>query len=100
LYKLSAEQGYSRAQSNLGSCYYFGYGGLEQNYAEAVRLYKLAAEQNDPVAQSNLGVCYEDGLGVEQNIEEAIRLYKLAAEQGDEGSIARLEEMKKNQAEY
>jgi TPR repeat protein len=42
-YRLAAEQGYARAQSNLGFMYSNGE-GVPENNAEAVRWYRLAAE--------------------------------------------------------
>jgi hypothetical protein len=67
----------------VASCYEFGYGGVAQDYAEAVRLYSLAAAQGHAVAQSNLGLMFENGRGVAQDYAEAVRLYSLAAAQGN-----------------
>lgn len=77
-----AEQGYARAQSNLGVMYEQGQGVL-QDYAEAVRWYLLAADQGDPPAQNNLGFMYANGQGVLQDFAEAVRWYRLAADQGN-----------------
>ena len=57
--------------------------GVEQDYAEAVRLWRLAAEQGYALAQNNLGYAYYNGDGVKQDYAEAVRWYRLAAEQGD-----------------
>ena len=46
LYRLSAEQGYAKAQFNLGLMYYKGQ-GVSQDYKEAVRLYRLSAAQGE-----------------------------------------------------
>ena len=43
-YRLAAEQGYAKAQNNLGVRYENGEGVL-QDYAEAMKWYRLAAEQ-------------------------------------------------------
>ena len=52
--KTLAEQGYAKAQFNLGVMYYQGDGVL-RNYAKALEWYKQAAEQGD--AYSILGRC-------------------------------------------
>jgi hypothetical protein len=62
-YILSAEQGYAKAQYNLGVMYGNGQGVL-QDYKTAFKWYKLAAEQGDADAQYNLGVIYALGKGV------------------------------------
>ena len=69
--------------SFLGDAYYYGT-GVEQDYAEAIRLWRLAAEQGNAFAQYNLGDAYHYGEGVEQDYAEAVKWYRLAAEQGDE----------------
>lgn len=56
-YTLAAEQGYARAQFNLGLLYKNGGGVVTQDYAEAVRWYTLAAEQGNARAQFNLAFC-------------------------------------------
>jgi TPR repeat protein len=66
----------------VGKCYDFGYYGVAQDYAEAVRLYSLAAAQGHATAQYNLGFMFENGQGVAQDRAEAIRWYRLAAAQG------------------
>ena len=80
-FRKAAEQGYAKAQNNLGDCYYWG-NGVEKNYAEAVKWFKKAAEQGDAYAQCNLGYCYENGEGVTKDKTEAVKWYKKAAEQG------------------
>ncbi len=77
-----AGQGDPEAQCKLGDIYYEGYGGMPQNYEEAVKWLTKAAEQGHVEAQNKLGVCYYNGKGVEQNIEEAVRWCRMAAEQG------------------
>jgi TPR repeat protein len=67
----------------VGACYMFGWGGVAQDYAEAVRLYSLAAEQGHAGAQTDLGWMFDIGQGVAQDYAEAARLYSLAAAQGD-----------------
>ena len=59
----AAEQGYAKAQFNLGLIYYNGQ-GVRQDYTQAVQWYRKAAEQGDAKAQYNLGVMYDNGQGV------------------------------------
>ena len=76
-----AEQGYARAQCNLGICYYNGH-GVTQDYYAAASWYRKAAEQGYADAQNNLGRCYEKGRGVTQDYYAAVNWYRKAAEQG------------------
>jgi TPR repeat protein len=71
-------------------CHKFGYGGVAQDYAEAVRLYSLAAAQGDADAQFTLGDMVENGEGVAQDRAEAIQWYRLAAAQGNANATAAL----------
>ena len=56
-YQKAAEQGYAKAQYNLGVCYANGT-GVEKNIQKAVELYQRAVEQGNADAQNNLGHCY------------------------------------------
>ncbi len=69
------------------------FGGVAQDYAEAVRLYRLAAAQGLAGAQNNLGWMVQKGLGFAQDRAEAIRWYCLAAAQGDANAQSNLEEL-------
>ena len=80
-YRLSADQGYSAAQINLGVALMNGL-GLQQDKAEAIRWYSRAAEQNDGNGQYNLALAYARGYGVPQDYKEALKWYRLAAENG------------------
>lgn len=64
-----ADQGDNSARSQIGSRYYYGYGGVEQNYAEAIKWFKAAGRHGQ------LGMCYLYGHGVEQNYEEAAKCF-------------------------
>ena len=81
-FRKAAEQGYARAQCNLGYCYEQG-SGVTKDYSEAVKWYRKAAEQGHARAQYNLGLCYYKGSGVTKDYSEAVKWYKKAAEQGD-----------------
>lgn len=78
-FRRSAEQGYARAQNDLGWMY-----ELKQDYSEAVKWYRKAAEQGYAYAQKNLGDMYEHGYGVTKDRSEARKWYQRAAEQGNE----------------
>ena len=70
--KALAEQGDNRAQKHLGSRYYYGRGGVEQNYEEAIKWFKAAGWHE------KLGMCYLYGHGVLQNFEEAVKCFLAA----------------------
>ncbi len=75
----AAEQGYARAQFNLGLMLH-GAGSVVQ----AVKWWRKAAEQGNANAQGSLGLMYYNGNGVPQNYVEAVKWYRKAAEEGDE----------------
>ena len=77
----AAEQGFARAQYDLGFMYEFGR-GVERSYEKAREWYLKAAEQGYADAQYNLGDMYEYGTGVEQSYEKAAEWVQKAAEQG------------------
>jgi hypothetical protein len=85
--RAAAKQGSARAQSELGSVYF--YGRLEQkpDHAQAVHWYTQAAGGGDAQAQLNLGICYEQGLGVKADKTKALAFYRLAADQGVQPAI-------------
>ena len=80
--KSAAQLGDTEAMRDIANYYYFGEGGQEQNYAQAMQWLDSAATQNDPVAQNDLAAMYRDGIGTEKNADKAIELYQKAADQG------------------
>ena len=70
-----AEQGDKNACREIGSRYYYGQGGVEQNYEEAVKYFVLADDKD------MLGECYLHGLGVERNVNKTIELWETACEE-------------------
>ena len=78
----AAELGSTAAQSDLGSCYYYGE-GVPKSYPEALKWFRKAAEQGHAHAQYSIGWQYYYGQGVTQNYSEAIAWYGKAAAQGD-----------------
>ncbi|MEX4104695.1 sel1 repeat family protein [Haemophilus influenzae] len=76
-----AEQGYAKAQFNLGVMYAKGQ-GVKQDDFEAVKWFRKAAEQGYADAQAYLGLAYTEGRGVRQDYTEAVKWFRKAAEQG------------------
>jgi len=79
--RLSADRGFSGAETMLG-IYYEGGIGVPQDYQEALKWYRKACDQGHPVAQYQLAVMYQDGLGVPQDLAQAFELLRKSAEQG------------------
>ena len=77
----AAEQGFARAQYDLGLMYEFGH-GVERSYEKAVEWYQKAAEQGAASAQGLLGEMYYYGRGVEQSDVKAAEWVLKVAEQG------------------
>lgn len=65
-YKLSANQGYAKAQYNLANAYLSG-DGVQKDINLALELYEKAAIQNLSEAQYNLANIYSDGSLVKQD---------------------------------
>ena len=94
-YRRSAEQGFARAQSTLGTAYAYGH-SLEQDFTQAATWCRLGAEQGDADGQLCLAMLYAGGCGVEQDDTESARWYRLAARHGDGKAQARLGDMYAN----
>jgi TPR repeat protein len=69
-YRKAADQGYAKAQYNLGILYGTGKGAT-QDYAEAANWSRKAADQGDPVGQAFLGRFYLSGQGVPTDYVQA-----------------------------
>jgi TPR repeat protein len=100
---MAADQGYAKAENNLGALYYHGK-GVQQNYEIAVELFARASQKGNPSATNNLGICYEEvsivlfthfiiyestcinkhikGRGVPRDLIMAAKLYKEASSFG------------------
>ena len=77
-----AEAGDLDAQTELGERYQAGDGGVERDYAEAVRWYRRSAEQGHALGQVYLGFMYSNARGVQRDYDEAVWWYRRSAEQG------------------
>lgn len=81
-YRKSAEQGYAKAQYELGAMFYFGE-SIVKDYSEALKWFRKSAEQGNADAQNSLGDMYYLGDGVKENFSEAVKWYQKSAEQGN-----------------
>ncbi|MDE6001114.1 MAG: SEL1-like repeat protein, partial [Clostridia bacterium] len=73
----AAEQGYAKAQCELGTYYC-----EQKNFTEAVKWFSLAGSQYAK-ASSALGKMYLNGSGVKKDLQKAIVLFENAAKCGD-----------------
>lgn len=82
-YQRAADQGYVKAQYELGGAYYMG-AGVKKDASIAVKWLSLAADKGHAQAQADLGKIYLDGLqGIAPDPEKGVRLLNQAAYQGD-----------------
>ena len=93
--RAAAEQGDRDAQSELGSCYFYGR-GIDKDDTEAVKWLQIAAKQGQTDAQYQLGLCYLIGAGVPQDKEEAIKWYIEAGKSGHAGVFFVLQRLELN----
>lgn len=74
----------------LALAYQYGDHGLDQDYANAMRLYREAAVAGSTAAMVNIGFMYRYGNGVVSNSTRAVYWFKKAAEAGDPLGIHQL----------
>lgn len=89
-----AAAGDAQAQTALGSLYYFGVGGVRQDYDTAKNWYAKAAVNGDAAAMNYLGRMYYYALGVEQNSMMAKQYLAAAAKAGNVQARTLLKKMK------
>jgi TPR repeat protein len=80
-----ADQGFAKAQYNLGVSYATGR-GVAQDDATAVNYFRKAADQGLADAQFFLGFMYANGRGVSQDQPAAAYWFRKAADQGNAGA--------------
>ena len=81
--KAEAERQSTAAEAaTQGDNYYYGRGGVPQDYAQALSWYRKAAEQGNAGGQTGLGRMYVYGQGIPQDYAQALSWYRKAAEQG------------------
>jgi len=73
----------------LGDFYFYGYGGVDQDYKQTRLLDKQACEWGSIESCGNLGLLYEKGQGGAKDYALARTLYKKACNGGSTGSMAR-----------
>jgi TPR repeat protein len=73
----------------LGDLYYYGWGGVDQDFEQTRLLDKQACDGGSIESCGNLGLLYEKGLGGKTNYTAARSLYKKACNGGSSGSMAR-----------
>ncbi len=78
----AAKNGNAGAESEIGYRYYFGQGGVSQDYSQALNWFRKAADQGDAGGQNGLGIIYLSGAGVPKDYALALVWYRKAADQG------------------
>ena len=79
----SGEQGFVKAQYNLGHMYRHGK-GVPQDYKLSSRWFHLAAEQGDAQSQHNIGIAYYKGDGLVRDLGYSHMWVNLASSNGHE----------------
>ncbi len=77
-----AQQGFARAQYDLGYQYYYGKNGRQKDYTEAFNWFSKSAAGGYERGQYYLGWQYQHGQGTTKNMEEAKKWYRASAAQG------------------
>ncbi|CAJ0867667.1 12270_t:CDS:2, partial [Entrophospora sp. SA101] len=81
-YLISAENGNSNAQRNVGCCYHYEIDEI-RDYNKAFEWYLKSAENGNGGAQFIVGFCYHYVIGVEKNYGKAFEWYLKSAEKGN-----------------
>ena len=79
--KSASKKGDSKAQFELGNCYYYGQ-GIRQNYNKAFGWYSKSANNGYAEGQYYLGICYENGFGTSKDYNKAFEWYSKSAKYG------------------
>ncbi len=93
-YRLAADKGFFRAQTNLGTLYLNGT-GVKQDKKEAYYWLLQSAKQNHARAQYNVARMLEKGDGVEKSLPEAFYWYQEASKQGIAEATKKVQELQK-----
>lgn len=78
----AAEEGYLRAQLDLGGIYYAGGHGLEADAQQALNWFTKAAAQGSKEAEVFLGLLHYEGRTGKKDVEAAMKHWRVAAEAG------------------
>ena len=87
-YQKAVDQGYAKAQYQLGKCYKNGE-GIAKDEKKAVELFMLAAKQDNGDAQYQLAKCYLKGKGVAKDEAKAKSWLKKAVKNEKDGKAIR-----------
>ncbi|HTO34258.1 MAG TPA: caspase family protein [Pararhizobium sp.] len=90
MFEQAANAGNSYAQASLGWLYREGYGGVQQDYAEALKWYQASANQGYANAMATLGWFYREGNGIPKDFNQSLAWYQKAAEGGDANAMSSL----------
>ncbi len=90
MFEQAANAGNSYAQASLGWLYREGYGGVPQDFAEALKWYQLSADQGYANAMATIGWFYREGNGVAKDFDQSLSWYQKAAEGGDANAMSSL----------
>ncbi|MGX8705286.1 MAG: tetratricopeptide repeat protein [bacterium] len=93
LYESEIEKGNADAMNDLGSCYYCGDRGFEQDFRKAVHYYSMAAENGSWQARENLGYCYYYGRDMDVDYEKAFHYFAPGAFNGHLISLYKIGDM-------
>ncbi len=97
LFRQAADQSFSPAAANLADLYLRGV-GVPRDLARSFTYMRLAADGGLMESQHNLGVYYEHGVGTDKDEDVAVFWYRRAASGGFEKSVARLAELRPDDA--
>ena len=94
LFEMEIAAGSEDAMNDLGSLYYEGSRGFEQNFEKSVYFYQMAAEHGSRQAQENLGYCYYYGRNMDRpDYEKAFHYFALGAFDGHLISLYKIGDM-------
>lgn len=84
-YRIGESPHKSWALHQIGCTYYFGLGGVKNNYAEAFKYFEMASNLGLLPSKYYLGLCYEYGRGVQKDKTKANEYYAKSGYQAPPG---------------
>ena len=84
-YRIGESPHKSWALHQIGCTYYFGLGGVKNNYAEAFKYFEMASNLGLLPSKYYLGLCYEYGRGVQKDKIKANEYYAKSGYQDPPG---------------
>ncbi len=95
-----AKRGIAKAQYKMGDLYYYGLGGVKEDYYKALEWYKKAANQGHAGAQFSLGIMYSLARGTSKDESVAEDWFKKSAAQNNSYAMAALGILYEGRREY